>query len=115
MDFVYISNMYEQSRSNIFFINYLQTPDGVLKKKHFRAVIKGDGGAKHLGLKIAYKLTADHLDPKFFQKMHVGMAFEVSQTSSDYRNHSPVLHIKNFSDFLSQRGHCNANLHANGS
>lgn len=55
----------------------LQTPDGVVKKKHFRAVIRGDGGPKHLGLKIARKLTPDHLDPKFFQKMNNQKAFDV--------------------------------------
>lgn len=50
----------------------------MFKKNHFRAVIKADGGPKTLGLKIAFKLTPDHLDPKFFQKMHVHKAFDVS-------------------------------------
>lgn len=55
----------------------LQTPDVIFKKQHFRAVIKGDGLHKSFGLKVASKLTPDHLDPQFFQKMHVHKAFDV--------------------------------------
>lgn len=56
----------------------MQTPDGVFKKKHYRAVMNSDGGAKSFKLKIAHKLTPDHLNPAFFQKMHVNKAFDVS-------------------------------------
>lgn len=54
-----------------------KTPDGVFKKQHFRAVLTNDGGPKYMGLKVAYKLTPNHLDPKFYEKMSVNKAFEV--------------------------------------
>lgn len=49
-----------------------------LKKNHFRAVIDCDGGDKGFGMKIAHKLTPDHIDPKYYQKMHVAKAFDMS-------------------------------------
>ena len=60
------------------FLN-LQTPDGIVKLKHFRAVIRNDGGERHLGLKIAHKLTHDHLHPQYYQKMNLGMVLDVSK------------------------------------
>lgn len=52
------------------------TPDGIVKKKHWLQLLKEDGG---LGpnLKMAYKLTPDHLNPKGYQKMNVPMAYQV--------------------------------------
>ena len=58
-------------------LSSLQTPDGIIKKKHWKAVI--DIESKNFyNLKVAYKLTADHIDPKYYQKMNVPMAFYVS-------------------------------------
>lgn len=78
----------------MYFICFLfQTPDGIFKKNHFRAVIKGDGGPKSFGLKVASKLTPDHLDPTFFQKMHVHNAFDVNILSYVSLKQITKLHI----------------------
>ncbi|KAF7998628.1 hypothetical protein HCN44_011036 [Aphidius gifuensis] len=53
------------------------TPDGKIKKKHWKAVIELDGGKENFGSKAAHKLTADHIDPQYWQKMNVAMAFKV--------------------------------------
>lgn len=55
----------------------LQTPEGIIKKNHWRAVI-GMENRNFFNLKIAHKLTHDHLNPKHYQKMNVPMAFYVS-------------------------------------
>ena len=54
-----------------------QTPDGIIRKKHWRAVV--DAESQHFyNMKVVYKLTPDHFDPKYYQKMNVPMAFYVS-------------------------------------
>ena len=54
----------------------LQTPDGVIRKRHWRAVLEIEK-THFYNMKVAYKLTPDHVDPKYFQKMNVPMAFYV--------------------------------------
>lgn len=51
----------------------------MIKKAHFKAIIDCDGGPKCFAMKMAHKLTADHLDPKYYQKMNVAMAFQVNK------------------------------------
>ncbi|KAK0075394.1 hypothetical protein PV325_006952, partial [Microctonus aethiopoides] len=51
------------------------TPDGIVKKNHWRAVL-GIESKQPLNLKAAYKLTSDTLNPKLYQKMNVPLAFE---------------------------------------
>ena len=59
------------------FCMFLQTPDGIIRKKHWRAVIEAE--SQHFyNMKVAFKLTPDHLDPKYYQKMNVPMDFYVS-------------------------------------
>jgi len=55
----------------------VQIPTGIVKKKHFYALIEEDGGASYLGLKMAHKFTLKHVEPKFFEKMHVHTAMQV--------------------------------------
>ena len=60
----------------------LQTPDGMIRKKHWRVLLEVEN--KHFyNMKVAYKLTEDHLDPKYYQKMNVPMAFYVRISGSD--------------------------------
>lgn len=49
----------------------------MVKKTHWRAVINMESRNIY-NLRIAYKLTPDHLDPKYYQKMNVPMAFYVN-------------------------------------
>lgn len=54
-----------------------QTPHGTVKKQHWKTVIDHEGRGKP-NMKIAYKLTDAHLDPKGYQKMNVPLAFQVN-------------------------------------
>lgn len=67
-----------------YVVNLLQTPFGTVKKEHWEAVLELDGGDKNFGLKIAYKLTKNHLKPLFWQKMNVAMAFQVFTPAINY-------------------------------
>ncbi|KYM96576.1 hypothetical protein ALC62_12756 [Cyphomyrmex costatus] len=42
-----------------------------------------DWWERHLGLKIAHKLTHDHLNPQYYQKMNLGMALDVNKYEFD--------------------------------
>lgn len=44
---------------------------------HFEALLKQDGGKRNFGLKIAHKLTSDHINPKYYQKMNSGLVVQV--------------------------------------
>lgn len=56
---------------------HFQTPDGIVKKQHWEAVITQEGFAKP-NLKVAHILTPTHLNPTNYQKMNVPLAFQVS-------------------------------------
>ncbi|XP_011883595.1 PREDICTED: uncharacterized protein LOC105570765, partial [Vollenhovia emeryi] len=73
-------------RNCIVACNEIWTPDGIVKKKHWLALLD----LEHIDLfnmKISYRFSANHLQPKYYQKMNVPMAFE---------------HIKHFIEFLNQ-------------
>jgi len=53
-----------------------QTPDGIIKLKHWEALLDLEHEESY-NLKIAYKLTSNHIRPKHYQKMNVAMAFQV--------------------------------------
>lgn len=61
----------------LVFVYSVQTPDGVVKKDHWKALLRCENFSKP-NLKVAYKLTPQHIDPKGYQVMNVPLAFEVS-------------------------------------
>ena len=61
---------------NINVFSRTQTPDGIIKKKHWRALLEVENH-NFYNMKVAYRLTPDHSDPKYSQKMNVPMAFDV--------------------------------------
>lgn len=62
----------------------VQTPDGILKLKHWKALLDLEHEESY-NLKIEYKLTSNHITPKHYQKMNVAMAFQViPNTYGDY-------------------------------
>lgn len=54
---------------------WFQTPDGIVQKKHWEALLKYEQFVKP-NLKVAYKLTPTHLNPIGYQKMNVPLAFQ---------------------------------------
>lgn len=56
--------------------HYSQTPDGIIKLLHWYTIVKKEN-QKGFNLKVAYKLTEDHIKPQYFQKMNVALAFQV--------------------------------------
>lgn len=87
----------------------MQTPDGVFKKKHYRAVMNSDGGAKSFKLKIAHKLTPDHLNPAFFKKMNVNKAFDVS-IFSKIKSITTSFLVQFCLGVFTKSGNCDGNL-----
>lgn len=57
-------------------INCLQTPDGVVSLAHWYALLKVEN-ERAFNLKINFKLTEGHLNPAFYKKMNVALAFQV--------------------------------------
>ena len=61
-------------KSILKYFTSLQTPDGVIWKRYWRSVLEVEK-KNFYNMKVAYKLTPDHVDPKYFQKMNVPVAF----------------------------------------
>ncbi|KAJ8968084.1 hypothetical protein NQ314_002474 [Rhamnusium bicolor] len=55
---------------------FLQTPDGVIKLQHWQSLIETENSLGY-NLKLGYKLTPDHIQPRYYQKMNVALAFQV--------------------------------------
>ncbi|CAG5096835.1 Protein of unknown function [Cotesia congregata] len=55
------------------------TPDGIVKKKHWNALLQYENYLK-ANLKMAYKLTPHHLKPEGYQKMNIPLAVEPAFT-----------------------------------
>lgn len=51
-------------------------PNGLGKKSHWKMVMHYEGGSKAC-LKMAFKLSEAHINPKGFQKMNVPLAYQV--------------------------------------
>lgn len=63
-------------RNSIMNRDNFWTPDGLVKKSHWRAVIQYENHLKFT-LKMAYKLTDAHLAPQGYEKMNVLLAYQV--------------------------------------
>ncbi|KAK3933052.1 Transposable element P transposase [Frankliniella fusca] len=51
------------------------TPDGDIKLDHWKAIVDAQN-LKQIGIRVAHKLTKEHLDPNPWQKMKCRMAWE---------------------------------------
>ncbi|XP_071576893.1 uncharacterized protein [Temnothorax nylanderi] len=51
------------------------TPDGIVQKKCWKALLELEH-TDSFALKISYKLSAAHINPKYYQKMNVALAFQ---------------------------------------
>ncbi|XP_071642320.1 uncharacterized protein [Temnothorax longispinosus] len=51
------------------------TPDGMLSLKHWYALLAIEN-PKSFNLKVNYKLTEQHVKPRYYQKMNVALAFQ---------------------------------------
>ena len=51
----------------------------MIKKAHYEAVLECDKRSGPYGLKVAHKLTAEALNPKYTRKMNVGLALQVKK------------------------------------
>lgn len=60
---------------NFIFNSCSQTPDGIIKLKYWDALLDIEN-TKGFNLRANYKLIPNHVRPKFYQKMNVGMAFQ---------------------------------------
>lgn len=54
----------------------LQTPDGIPSLKHWYALLAIEP-PKSFNLKVNYKLSEQHVKPRYYQKMNVAVAFQV--------------------------------------
>lgn len=52
------------------------TPDGMLSLKHWYALLAIENPIS-FNLKVNYKLTEQHVKPRYYQKMNVAMTFQV--------------------------------------
>lgn len=64
-------------------INIFQLPEGQVKLSHWKAVVDAD---KNKGIKRAFTINEDHLDPTNYQKMNVPMAMRVSRNTKQVFN-----------------------------
>lgn len=71
----------------------LQTPDGFVRKIHWENLLQHETYLKS-NLKIAFKLTPQHLNPEGYQKMNVPLAYQV------------IIKI-----FFDRKAHCDASHH----
>ncbi|XP_074094037.1 uncharacterized protein LOC141524209 isoform X2 [Cotesia typhae] len=69
-----------QSKSKRLHRLQRKTPDGMVRKSHWEALLKYENHLK-ANLKVAYKLTPEHLNPEGYQKMNVRLAEELFSKS----------------------------------
>lgn len=55
---------------------FFQTPDGDVSLKHWHALVSVED-PKSFNLKVNYKLREEHINPQYYQKMNVALAFQV--------------------------------------
>ena len=73
----FIVSIFCQSEVHLYVLRVaFQTPDGIVKKEHWEAILRVEGFTKP-NLRIAYKLTPSHLNPTGYKKMNVPLAFQV--------------------------------------
>ncbi|KAK3929706.1 Transposable element P transposase, partial [Frankliniella fusca] len=61
----------------------IKTPKGDVKLDHWEAIIEANE-LHQVGLRQCHKLTRDHINPDPWQKVRVGMAFQVPETEINY-------------------------------
>ncbi|KYN29059.1 hypothetical protein ALC57_01523 [Trachymyrmex cornetzi] len=65
-----------------------QTPDGVIKLSHWYALLKSENPTG-FNLKVVHKLTIDHIEPRYYQKMNF---FGVAESMQLFQEECNELH-----------------------
>lgn len=63
--------------AKIKIIYLFQTPDGAISLKHWYEILAVEN-PNGFNMKVNFKLRKEHIDPQFFQKMNIALAFKVS-------------------------------------
>ena len=67
----------------MYIIFFLQTPDEIISLSHWHALLKVED-EKAFNLKVNFKLRKEHINPQYFNKMNVALAFQVRTIYSSF-------------------------------